>query len=101
MTRRYLAGATVLVLLGTFSSGAVAAPRVAQSRPQPCSHGTCWVAVNVATLWVSPSYPRSVDAPALANPAHPGQWVAHMTVAQKRWLVGKLRRRQRTARRSS
>lgn len=52
--------------------------------------GDCWVAVNVATLWASPSYPRSIDHPALTNPADPRHWVAAMTVAQKLWLVGKL-----------
>ena len=58
--------------------------------PAPCKTGTCWVAVNVATLWVSPSYPRAVDKPALANPADPGRWVSSMSVSQKLWLVGKL-----------
>ncbi|HET7246865.1 MAG TPA: C40 family peptidase [Streptosporangiaceae bacterium] len=52
--------------------------------------GDCWVAVNVATLWASPSYPRSIDHPALTNPADPRHWAAAMTVAQKLWLVGKL-----------
>jgi gamma-D-glutamyl-L-lysine dipeptidyl-peptidase len=56
----------------------------------PCNTGTCWVAVNVATLWVNPSYPRPVDQPALTNPADPRKWVASMTVAQKQWLVGKV-----------
>ena len=56
--------------------------------------GTCWVAVNVATLWVDPrnpkTAPRPIDHPALTNPADPRHWVASMTVAQKLWLVGKL-----------
>ena len=58
--------------------------------PAPCVTGTCWVAVSVSTMWVRPWYPRSVDQPALANPARPRQWVAAMTVAQKGWLVGRL-----------
>ncbi len=62
---------------------------VAPVRCQPES-SNCWVAVNVATLWVNPRYPRSVDHPALTNPADPRHWVASMTVAQKLWLVGKL-----------
>ncbi|HEX9063730.1 MAG TPA: NlpC/P60 family protein [Streptosporangiaceae bacterium] len=66
------------------SSGRLAA---AQS---PCLSGTCWVAVSVATMWVRPWYPRPVDAPALANPARPREWVAAMTLAQKQWLGGKL-----------
>jgi cell wall-associated NlpC family hydrolase len=56
--------------------------------------GTCWVAVNVATLWVDPRdprlAPRPIDHPALTNPADPRHWVASMTVPQKLWLVGKL-----------
>ena len=49
-----------------------------------------WVAVSVATLWVEPGVARPVDAPACANPADPAGWVAAMTTAQKRWLVGRL-----------
>jgi cell wall-associated NlpC family hydrolase len=62
----------------------------AAATPARCTSGTCWVAVNVATLWVNPGYPRAVDQPALANPADPGRWVASMSVQQKLWLVGKL-----------
>jgi cell wall-associated NlpC family hydrolase len=58
--------------------------------PAPCVSGTCWVAVNVATLWVSWSSPRPVDQPALANPADPRRWVAGMTVAQKLDLGGRV-----------
>jgi gamma-D-glutamyl-L-lysine dipeptidyl-peptidase len=58
--------------------------------PAPCTSGTCYVAVSVATLWVKPWYPRAVDKPALGNPAHPETWVRAMTVAQKSWLVGRL-----------
>ncbi len=49
-----------------------------------------WVAVSVATLWVKPRQARPVDAPSLAVPADPRAWVAAMSVAQKRWLVGRL-----------
>ena len=48
------------------------------------------MAVSVATLWVEPGVARPVDAPACANPADPAGWVAAMTTAQKRWLVGRL-----------
>ena len=58
--------------------------------PAPCTSGTCYVAVSVATLWVKPWYPRTIDKPALGNPAHPLTWVGAMTVPQKSWLVGKL-----------
>ncbi|MGO8957352.1 MAG: NlpC/P60 family protein [Streptosporangiaceae bacterium] len=60
------------------------------STPAPCVSGTCWVDVSVATAWVKPWYPRTVDGRALGNPAYPGTWVATMTVTQKQWLVGKL-----------
>jgi gamma-D-glutamyl-L-lysine dipeptidyl-peptidase len=62
----------------------------AAARPQPCTSGTCYVAVSVATMWARTVYPRPVDKPALANPADPRGWVRAMTVAQKSWLVGKL-----------
>ena len=69
---------------------AAGGPAAASAAPARCGSGTCSVAVNVATLWVSPTYRRAVDWPARANPADPGRWVAAMTVAQKLWLVGKL-----------
>lgn len=62
----------------------------AATAPASCASGTCWVRVNVATLWVKPTYPRAIDAPALASPADPGKWVSQMTTAQKLWLVGKV-----------
>ncbi len=71
-------------------SGGSASPGVAAATPAACTSGTCYIRVNVATLWVSPSYPRAVDAPALASPADPAKWVSQMTVAQKLWLVGKV-----------
>jgi cell wall-associated NlpC family hydrolase len=49
-----------------------------------------WIAVSVATLWVKPGLARPVDAPSTAAAADPRAWVAGMTTAQKRWLVGKL-----------
>lgn len=57
---------------------------------EPCESGTCWVDVSVATAWVEPWYPRTIDGPALGYPASPGPWVASMAVTQKQWLVGKL-----------
>jgi cell wall-associated NlpC family hydrolase len=49
-----------------------------------------WVAVSVATLWTQPGIARTIDRPALTNPADPRRWVASMTTTQKRWLVGRL-----------
>lgn len=68
--------------------GGAAAP--AAAAPARCVSGTCYVAVNVATIWVNPTYRRAVDWPARANPADPGKWVAAMTIQQKLWLVGRL-----------
>ncbi len=60
------------------------------AQPPACLAGTCYVAVSVATVWVKPWYPRSVDRQALGAPAYPGTWVRKLTVTQKIWLVGKL-----------
>ena len=90
--RRILRSVAVGSLAVSACAGGLPTGAVARtpSAPAACTTGTCWVAVSVATLWVSPSYPRSVDRPALANPAGPRAWVHNMTVQQKRWLVGKL-----------
>lgn len=58
------------------------APTLSIGRP-------AWVSVSVATLWRSPRSPRPVDAPALANPARIGQWLADMTLTQRRGLAGR------------
>ena len=72
---------------GVAGSGDVVAARSVQ---RPCTSGTCYVAVNVATVWARTGYPRPVDKPALSNPANPRAWIKAMTLAQKKWLVGKL-----------
>jgi gamma-D-glutamyl-L-lysine dipeptidyl-peptidase len=73
----------------TSGAGAVGAPPASYA-DAATTLPTRWVAVSVATLWVQPGIARPVDHPALTNPAHPGQWVAAMTVTQKKWLVGRL-----------
>lgn len=45
-----------------------------------------WVAVSVARLWLSPSAPWQVDAPALSAPVHFGSWLRAMTLSQRRAL---------------
>lgn len=49
-----------------------------------------WVNVAVATLWVLPSSPRPVDAPALSNPVHIATWLNAMSTTQRRGLVGRV-----------
>ena len=55
--------------------------------PQVRAGAPAWVAVSVATLWRSPSSPRAVDTPALANPALIRQWLASLNVADQTGLV--------------
>ncbi len=76
-------GTLLLLAAAVLTLAADAAPAAAAGR-------TRWIAVSVATLWVDPGEDRAVEAPSLAVPADPRAWVAGMSVAQKRWLVGKL-----------
>lgn len=48
-----------------------------------------WVSVSVATLWRSPGSPRPVDAPALRHPVRVEQWLADMSLDQRRALNGR------------
>ena len=74
----------VLGVVVMLAAVAWAWPAVAAAAPSR------WIAVSVATLWVEPGRARPVDAPAVAAVADPRAWVAAMSTAQKRWLVGKL-----------
>ena len=71
----------VVVMLAVAACAWPAAAAAAPSR---------WIDVSVATLWVEPRLARPVDAPSVAAVADPRAWVAAMSTAQKRWLVGKL-----------
>lgn len=96
---RIAIGATVawLTLAGCATEPAPVAPAVSapsSTAPAPvratlAAGHPAWVAVAVATLWRSPSSPRGVDAPALASPVRIRQWLADMTVAQRRDLSGR------------
>ncbi len=79
-----LAIAAVAALFAAWSvmAGAVA--------PEARAASARWVRVSVATVWVEPGQARKLDAPAVAYPADPRAWIASMSVAQKRWLVGRL-----------
>ncbi len=83
-------GSTTVGPVAGGSPTAAGNPGAGAGAPAPCASGTCWVDVSVATAWVEPWYSRTVDGPALGNPADPGAWLASMTVTQKQWLVGKL-----------
>lgn len=85
-------------LTAVVSLGVAAPPRAAASasalpsaEAAPGSgQAARWIAVSVATLWAEPGLARPVDAPSESVPADPRGWIAGMSVAQKRWLVGKL-----------
>lgn len=48
------------------------------------------VNVSVATLWTNPTSARPVDAPATSATPNIRLWLSRMTLAQQRWLVGRL-----------
>ena len=47
---------------------------------------SAWVAVSVARLWLDPSAPWSVDAPALESPVRFRAWLRAMTLSERRAL---------------
>jgi gamma-D-glutamyl-L-lysine dipeptidyl-peptidase len=65
----------------------LAAPSATSVPPQT---GVAYVDVSVATLWHSPSSPRTVDAPELQQPAGVTVWLAAMTTAQRLALNGRV-----------
>ena len=52
--------------------------------------GAAFVAVTVATGWHSSTSPRSVDAPALANPVRIREWLAGLSPSQQAGLIGRV-----------
>ena len=104
MFRRRAAGAQLclwlaLTTVATVGGCAAAAPPRAPAPASPVvatvtqtvSVGqSVWVTVAVATLWVSPTSPRSVDAPALAAPVRMTAWLNAMSTTQRRGLVGRV-----------
>ena len=81
---------SVAVMLACAAFAWPAAAPAAPAKAAAASSPSRWIAVSVATLWVKPGLARPVDAAAVAAAADPRAWVAGMTTAQKRWLVGKL-----------
>lgn len=74
---------------GSATRGSSTAPTPPAARASLEIGRPAWVSVSVATIWRSPRSPREVDAPALANPARIGQWLADMTTEQRRALSGR------------
>lgn len=97
LVRASIAAVALLVLTACGSQPAPAPPDVSGSSttaPAPARAvlavgDPAWVSVSVATLWRTPESPRRVDAPALANPVRIRQWLADLTVDQRRALSGR------------
>jgi cell wall-associated NlpC family hydrolase len=102
MTRRAIGGSQVAVrwvtsvalaaavAVAVVTSGAVAPIAVTSSAAAGTGVTSVWVKVSVATLWTSPSAPRSIDAPALAAPVHIHRWLRAMSTADRRDLAGRV-----------
>ena len=68
-----------------------ASASVTRAGPSPVDVGSeVYVDVAVATLWVSPSSPRTIDAPALADPVRMRAWLRAMSTDARRDLVGRV-----------
>ena len=71
---------------------ALAAPPTtpAWTAPDANAGSSVYVAVSVATLWVNPGSPRSIDAPALSRPVHISRWLRAMSTSDRLGLVGRV-----------
>ena len=67
-----------------------AVPASTSATPAVPLPAAAYVDVSVATLWHSPSSPRTVDAAALANPARMRLWLEAMTFSQRLALNGRV-----------
>ena len=97
-----------LACLGLLAAAACAAPAAPTSVPRataqssqaprtaiapaaaPAVGSRVWVNVAVATLWTSPSAPRRVDAKAVSAPVDIRGWLAAMSTATRKGLVGRV-----------
>ena len=80
-----------VIEIGT--EGQVRAPAARSDRPlvstsTPAS--TRYVDVSVATVWASPSAPRTIDRPALGNPVNIGAWSRVLLTTARLGLDGKI-----------
>jgi cell wall-associated NlpC family hydrolase len=90
MRRRAPALLALVAAVAALLAGAVPAGATGSAGREAARPPARWVRVSAATLWVRPAETRRVDAPACAYPADPRAWLAGLSVAQKRWLVGRL-----------
>jgi gamma-D-glutamyl-L-lysine dipeptidyl-peptidase len=71
-------------------SGGGTAPGAHRTQVEPRAGWRAVVDVSVATLWWKPAALRPMDAPSAANPVDIPRWLSRMTVADRRWLVGRV-----------
>ncbi len=103
LTHRVLGWAAIagsLLAIGCGGAGAAAdlpsgnrggtAAEAPGARSEPRTAWNAVVDVSVATLWWKPAALRPVDAPSAANPVDIPLWLSRMTVADRRWLVGRV-----------
>jgi cell wall-associated NlpC family hydrolase len=84
------ASASTSPVPSTASAKATATPTPTPAATLPALPATAYVDVSVATLWHSPSSPRTVDLPALRKPAAIRSWLATMTTKQRLDLNGRV-----------
>jgi hypothetical protein len=77
------------VLVLALVVGMIAVSTAARVVAQAASPATAYVDVTVATLWTSPSSPRSVDRPALGDPVDMRAWDRALTTQRRIGLVGR------------
>jgi cell wall-associated NlpC family hydrolase len=65
-------------------------PHAPKVRSNPAQTWRAVVDVSVATLWRRPAALRPMDAPSASNPVDIPLWLSRMTVADRRWLVGRV-----------
>jgi len=80
----------VAVVIASLAACGAGAPATRAAEPAITTGAHVWVSVAVATLWTSPTAPRTVDAPALQSPVHIRRWLAAMSTSLRRGLVGRV-----------
>jgi len=76
-----------------FAAAATTAAFLAGSAPRPAASTAptrAYVDVSVATVWTSPTSPRTQDRPALANPVAMRTWTRSLTTTDRIGLIGRV-----------